>query len=81
MAPNTSLLLARTSHDAPSATLGRAPTVRLAWAGVAAAVCGSDPSRIGGVAAWLGSGVQRPDRRVACNTIVGPYCVVANGDC
>lgn len=39
----------------------------------AAAIGGFDPERIGGAAAWLGSGVQRPGRHVACNIIVGPY--------
>jgi hypothetical protein len=56
-------------------TSDRAPTTRLARAGVAAAEGGFGPSGTGGVAALRGSGAQRPDRRVACNSIVGPYCV------
>lgn len=63
------------SHNATPATSDRAPTKRLARAGVAAAGGGSGPNGTGGVAAWRGSGVQRPDRHVACNIIVGPYCV------
>ncbi len=62
-------------HEAPFATPGRAPTTWLARAEVAAAVGGFGPSGTGGAAAWLGSGVQRPGRHVACNIIVGPYCV------
>lgn len=57
------------------ATSDRAPTTRLARAGVAAAEGGFGPGGTGGTAAWRGSGVQRPDRHVACNIIVGPYCV------
>jgi hypothetical protein len=41
----------------------------------AAATGGFGPVGTGGAAAWLGSGAQRPDRHVACNIIVGPYCV------
>lgn len=59
----------------PSATLGRAPINRLARARVAATRGGFDPKRIGGATAWLGTGAQRPVRHVACNIIVGPYCV------
>lgn len=57
-----------------------APTKRLAWHGIAVASGGFDPARIGGVVAWLGAGAQRFARRVACNTIVGPYCVALNED-
>ena len=57
------------------ATPDRAPTKRLARAGVVAAEGGFGPRRTGGVAALPGSGVQRPDRHVACNIIVGLYCV------
>jgi hypothetical protein len=41
----------------------------------AAAVGGFGPNGTGGAAAWRGSGVQRPGRHVACNIIVGQYCV------
>jgi len=57
------------------ATSDRAPITRLARVGVAAAERGFGPVGTGGLAAWRGSGVQRPDRHVACNIIVGPYCV------
>ena len=61
-----------TSHPAiPCHT----PTKRLVWHGIAVACGGFDPARIGGAAAWLGAGAQRPARHVACNIIVGPYCV------
>lgn len=63
------------SHEAPFATSDRAPTTWLARAGVAAAAGGFGHGGTGGAAAWRGSGAQRPDRRVACNVIVGPYCV------
>ena len=50
-----------TSHPAiPSHT----PTKRLVWHGIAVACGGFDPARIGGTAAWLGAGAQRPARRV-----------------
>lgn len=62
-------------HRKPFATSDRAPTTRLARAVVAAAKGGFGPNGTGGTAAWRGSGVQRPDRHVACNIIVGPYCV------
>lgn len=75
MTLDTSLAPVPISHEAPFATTDRAPTTRLAWAGVAAAAGGFGPVGTGGVAAWRGSGVQRPDRHVACNIIVGPYCV------
>ncbi|WP_405402019.1 hypothetical protein [Paracoccus sp. Ld10] len=35
--------------------------------------------RIGGAAAWLGAGAQRLRRHVACNIIVGQYCVSFGG--
>ena len=57
----------------PFATPDRAPSRRLARAGVAAAIGGFDPSGIGGSAASRGAGVQRPVRHVACNIIVGLY--------
>jgi len=41
----------------------------------AAATGGFGPGGTSGAAAWLGSGGQRPGRHVACNIIVGPYCV------
>lgn len=63
------------THEAPFATSDCAPTTRLARAGVAAAAGGFGPAGTGGAAAWLGSGVQRPGRHVACNIIVGLYCV------
>jgi len=63
------------THEAPFATSDRAPTTRLARAGVAAAAGGFGPGGTGGAAAWRGSGGQRPGRHVACNIIVGPYCV------
>jgi len=75
MTLDTSLALVPISHEAPFATTDRAPTKRLARAGVAAATGGFGPVGTGGAAAWLGSGAQRPDRHVACNIIVGPYCV------
>ncbi len=62
-------------HRDVLATKDRAPTTRLARAGVAAAEGGFGPNGTGGTAAWRGSGVQRSDRHVACNIIVGQYCV------
>lgn len=75
MTLDTSIALVPLSHEAPFATSDRAPTIRLARAEVAAAVGGFGPGGTGGVAAWRGSGAQRPDRRVVYNSIVGPYCV------
>jgi hypothetical protein len=63
------------SQKAAVAASDRAPTRRLARTGGAAAAGGFGPTGTGGAAAWRGSGVQRPDRHVACNIIVGPYCV------
>lgn len=63
------------SRETTFATSDRAPTIRLARTEVAAAAGGFGPVGTGGTAAWLGSGVQRPDRRVVYNSIVGPYCV------
>jgi len=75
MALNAPLAQVPISHEAPFATSDRAPTTWLARAEVAAAVGGFGPNGTGGAAAWLGSGVQRPGRHVACNIIVGPYRV------
>lgn len=59
--------------------LGKSPPKRPSYGWrrkrFAAAVGGFGPNGTGGAAAWRGSGVQRPDRRVACNVIVGLYCV------
>lgn len=63
------------SLSATFANPRRAPLIWLAWSGFAAAAGGFDLAQIGGLAAWRGSGVQRPDRRVACNIIVGQYYV------
>lgn len=79
MAPNAPLAQVPISHEAPFATSDRAPTTRQVRAEVAAAVGGFGPNGTGGAAAWLGSGVQRPGRYVACNIIVGPYYVTTNG--
>lgn len=75
MTLDTPLARVPLSHEAPFATPDRAPTTRLARAGAAAATGGFGPGGTGGAAAWRGSGVQRPDRRVVYNSIVGPYCV------
>lgn len=72
---DTSQSMVPVSHKAHFATPDRAPTTRLARAGVAAAVGGFVPIGNGGTAAWRGRGAQRPGRHVACNIIVGPYCV------
>lgn len=75
MTLNAPLARVPLSHEAPFATSTRAPTTRLVRAEVAAAAGGFGPNGTGGAAAWRGSGAQRPDRRVACNVIVGQYCV------
>lgn len=75
MTLDTSLARVPLSHEAPFTTSTRAPTTRLVRVEVAAAAGGFGPVGTGGAAAWLGSGVQRPRRHVACNIIVGPYCV------
>ena len=57
------------------ATSDRAPTTRLARAGVAAAGGGFGPAGTGGVAAsWVQGRNALPDVLLA-NTIVGQYCV------
>ncbi|MHA3915205.1 hypothetical protein [Halovulum sp. GXIMD14793] len=57
------------------ATSDRAPTKRLARAGVAAANGGFDPEWIGGKAAgWVQGRSVLPDE-LFINSIVGQYCV------
>lgn len=67
------------ANQVPIATSDRAPSTRQAWVGVAAATGGIGPSGTGGNAALLGFGAQRPNRHVACNIIVGQYCVTLHG--
>jgi hypothetical protein len=75
MASDTALPQARLPHKAPSATPDRAPSERLARAGVAAAIGGFDPGRIGGEAAsWVQGRSALPDMLLA-NIIVGLYYV------
>lgn len=62
----------------PSAILTSAPYTGLALGGIAAANGGFVPGRSGGAAAGRGRGAQRLRRHVACNIIVGPYCVTDN---
>ena len=66
------------SREAPFATSDRAPTIRLARAGVAAATGGFGPRGTGGIAAsWVQGRSALPDE-LFINSIVGPYYVSSN---